>query len=159
MKHNNLSLKTIFIRIYFWKWPYFSIAHARNFGQVTSLIVHDPLHVRKIKPQTLLTKTSKYGGRISNNKVCRFICFKQSRGDRLYQKSAIFISPQKWLDRSTRFCWFSAKLLGDVLGTLCNWICDETTVWAWTLFLFIFFSENYHILTLGMRGISVKWPH
>ena len=76
MKHNSLSLSTIFIHLYFWKLPYFSIAHARNFGQVTSLIVHDPMLVCKIKPQTLLTKTSRYGGHISNNKVCRFICSK-----------------------------------------------------------------------------------
>ena len=59
-----------------WKLPYFSIAHVRKFGHVTLLIWHDPFCVCEIKPQPLPTKTSKYGGHISNNKVCRFICFK-----------------------------------------------------------------------------------
>ena len=76
IKHNRLSLKTIFIHLYFWKWPYFSIAYARNFGLVTSLIGHDPFCVCEFKPQPLLTEASKYGGDISNNKVCWFICFK-----------------------------------------------------------------------------------
>ena len=67
----------VFLFIFFsWKLPYFSIAHLRNFGHVTSLIGHDPFCVCEIKPQPHLTTTSKYGGHISNNKVCRFICSK-----------------------------------------------------------------------------------
>ena len=96
---------------FFWKLPYFSIAHARNFGKVTALTVHDPLFECKIKPQNLLTTTSMYGGHVSNNKVCRFICSEQSRGDHFYRKSAIFISPQKWLDWSTGF-WFILYQIG-----------------------------------------------
>ena len=47
----------VFLFIFFsWKLPYFSIAHARNFGQVTALIVHDPLLVCEIKPHPTLTK-------------------------------------------------------------------------------------------------------
>ena len=67
----------VFLFIFFsLKLPYFSIAHVRNFGHVTSLFGHDPFCVCEIKPQPLPTKTYKYGCHISNNKVCRFICLK-----------------------------------------------------------------------------------
>ena len=67
----------VFLFMFFsWKLPYFSIARLRNFGHVTSLIRHDSFCVCEIKPQTLPTNTSKYGGHIANNKVCSFICFK-----------------------------------------------------------------------------------
>ena len=71
---SQFELENYFYSSFFWKLPYFSIAYARNFGHLTSLIGHDPFFVCEIK--TTLTKTAKYGGHISNNKVCRFICFK-----------------------------------------------------------------------------------
>ena len=68
---------------------------------------------------------------------------------------------------SSKMAWSKYQILFilfQIVGRWCrnvellmlSWII---TVSAWKLFLFIFVSENYHILALRMRGISVKWRH
>ena len=158
---SQFELDKYFYSFFFsWKLPYFSIAHLRNFGHVTSLIGHDPFCVCEIKPQPHLTTTSKYGGHISNNKVCRFICSSSPEVTISTKNQLFFISPQKWLDRSTRFCLFFPKLLGDGVGMLSYLCCNESSQFQLENYFYsYFFSENYHILALRRRGISVKWRH
>ena len=68
----------------------------------------------------------------------------------------IFIYPHTLLDWSTRFCLFFTKLLGEVVGMLCYWFGDETSQFKLENYFYSsLFSENYHILALRMRGISL----
>ena len=52
------------------------------------------------------------------------------------------------------------QIVGDVVGMSCYWFCDETSQFELDNYFYSsFFHENYHILALRMRGISVTWPH
>ena len=158
-KHNSLSVKTIFIYLFSENWPCFSIAHARNIGQLTALIAHHPMFARKIKPQPFWHKPPCME---TISQIIRSVAYLFQVVQRwpFLPKSAIFISPQKWLDRSTRFSLFFTKLLGDGVGMLSYLFCNESSQFQLeNYFLFVFFSENDHILALRMREISVKWPH
>ena len=154
MKHHSLSLKTIFIHLFFWKLPYFSIAHARNFGHVTSLIGHEPCFVCEIKPQPLLTKPSSME---AISQIIRSVgLFVSSSPEVTITKNQPFLCILKNGSIEVPDFVYSLPNCWDVVLLILWW---NITVWARKLFLFIFSSENYHILALRMGGISVTWPH
>ena len=127
MKYNSLSWKTIFIHLYFRKWPYFSIAYARNFGKVTSLTVYDPLLCMQNQTSTTFWQQPPSMEAMSQIIWSVGLFVSSSPEVTISTKNQPFLYLlKKWLDRSTRFWLFFTKLVGDVLGMSCNWFCDET---------------------------------
>ena len=150
----------LFLFIFFsWKLPYFCIAHARNFGHLTSLIVHDHFlyaksnlnHFRQTPPSMkAISQIIRYVGLFVSSSPEVTISTKISH---------FYIS-----SKMARLKYQILFILYQIVGRCCRdavllilwW---NITVWARKLFLFIFFSENCHILAWRMRGISVTWPH